>query len=69
MIEAIIILKNLMINILLKQNNPLFLRKTNSKNELNQEEIVVAIGMIINPTSLKNEILITIFKMTEINEI
>ena len=58
-----------MINILLKYNNPLFLRKTNSINELNQEEIVVAIGMIINPTSLKNEILITIFKMTEINEI
>ena len=36
---------------------------------LNQEDIVVAIGIIKKPISLKKEILIKIFNKTEISEI
>ena len=39
--------------ILLKLNKSLFLKKRNNTIELNQDEIVVAIGIIIKPTDLK----------------
>ena len=41
----------------------------NNKIELNQDDIVVAIGIIINPIFLKKITLIIIFNKTEINEI
>ena len=47
------ILKNLLINILLKLNKFLFFKNINKKTKLNHEEIVVAIGMIIKPIDLK----------------
>jgi hypothetical protein len=47
------ILKNLLINILLKLNKFLFFKNINKKTKLNHEEIVVAIGMMINPIDLK----------------
>ena len=56
-------------NILLKENHLLFFKKTNNKIALNQEEIDVAIGMIINPILLKKYKLITMFKKTEAREI
>ena len=36
---------------------------------LNQDDIVVAIGIIINPTSLKKTTLINTFNKTEVKEI
>ena len=48
-----IILKNLTKNILLNSNKFLFFKKINKIIELNQDEIVVAIGIIIKPTLLK----------------
>ena len=53
MTEAITILMNLLINNKLKLNRLYFFKKINNKIELNQEDIVVAIGIIINPTVLK----------------
>ena len=50
---AIIILKKRFIKILLKLNKFLFFSIKNKRTKLNHEEIVVAIGIIINPTSLK----------------
>ena len=47
----------------------LFFRKINRKSALNQDDIVVAIGMIRNPISLKKITLIEIFKRTEVKEI
>jgi hypothetical protein len=42
-------LKNLIKNISLNENKFLFFKKINNTIELNQEEIVVAIGIIIKP--------------------
>ena len=53
----------------LKLNMFFVFRKINNKMALNQDDIVVAIGMIINPISLKKIILINIFKKTEVSEI
>ena len=44
-------------------------KKMNSKMTLTQDAIVVAIGIIKNPTSLKKIILINIFNKTEAKEI
>ena len=60
---------NLLIKIKLKLNSFLFCKKINNKIALNQEDIVVAIGIIMKPISLKKAILIIIFNKTEINEI
>jgi hypothetical protein len=68
-IEATKIFKNLPIKIKLKINIFLFFKKTNREIALNQEDIVVAIGIIKKPTSLKKMILITIFNKTEYKEI
>ena len=68
-IEEHNILKNLEINTKLKLKKLSFFKKINNKIELNQEEMVVAIGMIINPTFLKKIILIKIFNKTETKEI
>ena len=52
-IDAIIILIKLTKNILLKENKFRFFKNKNNNIELNQEEIDVAIGIIIKPNSLK----------------
>ena len=41
----------------------------NNKMALNQDDIVVAIGIIMNPISLKKITLINIFNKTDIREI
>jgi DNA polymerase elongation subunit (family B) len=51
--EAIIIFTSLTKNILLKEKRSLFFKKTKSNIALNHDEIVVAIGIMINPISLK----------------
>ena len=51
--EAIIIFTNLTKNILLKEKRSLFFKKTKSNMALSHDEIVVAIGIMINPISLK----------------
>ena len=51
--EAIIIFTNLTKNILLKEKRSLFFKKAKSNIALNHDEIVVAIGIMINPISLK----------------
>ena len=56
-------------NARLKLNKFFFLRKINNKMALNQDDIVVAIGIIINPISLKKKILINIFNKTDVREI
>ena len=68
-IDAIKILINLSIKIKLKLNKFFFLSKINKNIALNQDDIVVAIGIIIKPISLKKIILIKIFNKTEIREI
>ena len=68
-IEANTIFISLLIKIKLKLNKFLCFRKINKVIALNQEEIVVAIGIIKKPISLKKTILIKIFKKTEIKEI
>ena len=68
-IDAIKILINLSIKIKLKLNKFFFLSKINKNIALNQDDIVVAIGIIIKPISLKKVILIKIFNKTEIREI
>ena len=68
-IDAIKILINLSIKIKLKLNKFFFLSRINKKIALNQDDIVVAIGIIIKPISLKKVILIKIFNKTEIREI
>ena len=52
-IEDIKILINLFINTKLKLNKFFVFKKINNKIALNQDAIVVAIGIIMNPTSLK----------------
>ena len=56
-------------NTKLKLNKFFFFKKINNKIALNQDDIVVAIGIIINPTSLKKIMLINIFRKTDIKEI
>ena len=51
--EAIIIFTNLTKNILLKEKRSLFFKKAKSKIAFSHDEIVVAIGIMINPISLK----------------
>ena len=53
----------------LKLNKFFVFRKINNKTALNQDDIVVAIGMIKNPTSLKRITLINMFNKTDIKEI
>ena len=52
-IDANKIFENLTKKVLFKLNKSLFLRKIKSKTALNQDEIVVAIGIIIKPMLLK----------------
>ena len=52
-IEANIILNNLIKNISLNSNKPLLFKYINKTKELNQDEIDVAIGIIIKPILLK----------------
>ena len=68
-IEASKIFINLSINIELKLNIFFCLNKINKEMALNQEDIVVEIGIIIKPISLKKITLIKIFNATEIKEI
>ena len=56
-------------NIKLKLNKFFVFKKINNKEALNQDDIVVAIGIIINPTSSKKTTLINTFNKTEIKEI
>ena len=56
-------------NTKLKLNKFFVFKKINNKMALNQDDIVVAIGIIINPTSLKKIILINIFNNTDVREI
>ena len=51
--DAQVILKNCFRKISLNLKKFFFLRKINKIIELNQDEIVVAIGIIIKPTVLK----------------
>ena len=52
-IDAIEILINLTKKFSLKKNSSLFFKNKNNNIELNQDDIDVAIGIIINPISLK----------------
>ena len=63
------ILINLEKKIKLNLNKFSLFKKINNKIELNQDDIVVAIGIIINPIFLKKITLIIIFNKTETNEI
>ena len=63
------ILTNLSIKIKLKLNRFFFFSKMNRKIALNQDDTVVAIGIIKKPISLKKITLIKIFNSTEIKEI
>ena len=67
--EATKILINLSIKIKLKLNKFFFFNKINRRIALSQEEIVVAIGIIMKPISLKKVMLIKIFNRTETKEI
>tara|TARA_B110001450_G_scaffold236318_1_gene241673 strand:+ start:555 stop:740 length:186 start_codon:yes stop_codon:yes gene_type:complete len=60
---------SLSIKIKLKLNNFLCFNEINKEMALNQEDIVVAIGIIKKPISLKKEILIKIFNKTDTKEI
>ena len=51
--DAIIIFTNLIKKILLNLNKFLFLKNMNNNKALDHDEIVVAIGIIIKPISLK----------------
>ena len=53
----------------LKLNKFFIFKKINKKIALNQDDIVVAIGIIINPTSWKKTTLINTFNKTEVKEI
>ena len=66
---AIKILPNLFVKIELKLNSFPFFRKINNNKAFNQDAIVVAIGIIINPTLLKKIILINMFSITDSREI
>ena len=67
--EANKILINLFKNTKLKLNKSFIFKKINNKMALNQDDILVAIGIIINPTSLKKTTLINTFNKTEVKEI
>ena len=54
---------------ILNLNKLSFFKKTNKQIALNQDDIVVAIGKIINPISLKKITLINMINKTEIREI
>ncbi len=56
-------------NISLNLNKFLFFKQKNNIIEFNQDEIDVAIGMIMNPTILKQYMLIIILMITEIKDI
>ena len=68
-IDEKIILINLIKNVSLNWNKFLFFKKINKIIELNQDDIDVAIGIIIKPILLKKYRLIKIFNITEIKEI
>ena len=68
-IVATKILINLSIKIKLKLNKFFFFSRINKRIALNQDDIVVAIGMIKKPISLKKITLIKIFNRTEVKEI
>tara|TARA_B110001450_G_scaffold44914_1_gene41454 strand:+ start:437 stop:664 length:228 start_codon:yes stop_codon:yes gene_type:complete len=68
-IDANKILVNLFINDKLKLNKFLIFKKINNKIALYQDDIVVAIGIIMNPMSLKKITLTRIFNETEDKEI
>ena len=68
-IDVIVILKKRSTKRLLNLKKLFFFRKINNKIELNQEEIVVAIGIIIKPIELKYITLIKIFKNTDTTDI
>ena len=53
MIDTKIIFANFLKKVLLNENRLLFFKKINNVKELNHDEIVVAIGIIIKPISLK----------------
>ena len=53
----------------LKLNKFFVFKKINNKIALNQDDIVVAIGMIKNPTCLKRATLISMFNKTDAKEI
>ena len=63
------ILINLVKKVVLKLKKLSFFKNINNNIELNQDEMLVAIGIITNPILLKKIILIRIFKITEIREI
>ena len=67
--DAVKILTNLSIKIKLKLKKLSFRKKINNRNALNQDEMVVAIGMIIKPICLKKITLINTFNKTDNNEI
>ena len=67
-IDATKIFVNLSIKIKLKLNKFFFFNNRNRKIALNQEDIVVAIGIIKKPIFLKKRMLIKIFIKTEIKE-
>ena len=56
-------------NTKLRLNKFFVLRKINNKIALNQDDIVVAIGIIMNPISLKKITLINMFNKTDVKEI
>ena len=60
---------NLTIKTKLKLNRLFIFKKIYNKTALTQDDIVVAIGIIKKPTSLKKAILINIFNKTEVREI
>tara|TARA_Y100001935_G_C17213574_1_gene461394 strand:+ start:690 stop:902 length:213 start_codon:yes stop_codon:yes gene_type:complete len=68
-IDDNIILKNLIINTVLNSNKFLFLKKMNKINELNHDDIEVAIGIIIKPMLSKKYILKNMLRKTETSEI
>ena len=63
------IFKNLIRNIALKEKRSLFFKKINNKIAFSHDEMVVAMGIIINPIWLKYDTLIIIFIITENKEI
>ena len=56
-------------NTKLKLNKFFVFKKVNNKKALNQDDMVVAIGIIIKPTSLKKIMLIIMFSKTDAKEI
>ena len=63
------ILINLTVKTKLKLNKLFIFKKINNNTALSQDDIVVAMGIIKNPVSLKKTILIITFNKTEAKEI